>query len=138
MEQQTHDVQDLKLETKSIGKRLRMLRRFKDLTQAEMGRKLNCKQATISAYEDGRIVPSLQVIYKVSTLFNLDLNWLIRGKAETGLVDDKAVREEVKFVAGMPVAAANPANPEEGGEDLAKTQKELIDLQKKYIELLEK
>ncbi len=141
MENEVKEKDALRLNSKEFGRRLRSLRRQQELTQAEMGRLLSCKQATISAYEDGRIVPSLQVVYKVASLFSIDLNWFINGSEPS--TDNNAglvVREHVKYY--TPVTQADPT-PESGvseklQSELARTQQMMIELQKDYIKLLQK
>lgn len=133
---QQDDQIDSKLDTREVGKRLKAIRRSRDFTQAKMGEILNCKQATISAYEDGRIVPSLHVVYKVAKEFNIDLNWLIKGDMEEGTPSSYAgfqIREDLR-------SYGKKTDAEEEMEkmrvQLADVQKMLIDLQKEYINII--
>ena len=44
----------------NFGKQLRKLRTAKGLTQAELGRQINCNAAAIKKFESGTMLPSLE------------------------------------------------------------------------------
>ena len=65
----------------AIGARLRELRRFHNLEQAEMAQMAGLSQAIISQYEKGMTEVSLSFIAFLSNKFCISTEWLISGKA---------------------------------------------------------
>lgn len=66
-----------------INRNLRYLRTKEGLTQREFAERLNLKQATIGAYEEGRATPPLHVISDASRLFKVSLDNLINADLST-------------------------------------------------------
>lgn len=60
-----------------FGERLRALRLSKKYTQAQVAKKLNKTKATISNYENGQKIPSIQTLIELSELFNISLDYLV-------------------------------------------------------------
>lgn len=60
-----------------IGNRLRQLREEKDLTQEELGKKLNLTKANISKYESGKLEPNLETINYLAEYFNVTTDYLL-------------------------------------------------------------
>lgn len=67
---------DLKQE---IGNRLKQFREGLGLSQKEITSGLSIKPGVWSNYEKGISAPSINVLSELSTLYSLDLNWLITG-----------------------------------------------------------
>lgn len=49
-------------------------------TQGQMGADLGIAQGQISNWERGKVTPSLPTIVNIASVYNVDLNWLLRGK----------------------------------------------------------
>ena len=60
-----------------IYKRIRDLREDHDLTQAQVGQKINVPQRTYAYYETGRVSPSYPTLLKLSELFDVSCDYLI-------------------------------------------------------------
>lgn len=57
-----------------IGNRIKKLRKYNNISQKELGKKLGVKNNTISAYERGRISPGIDIIIKMSEVFNCSIS----------------------------------------------------------------
>lgn len=59
-----------------IGKRIKELRIKHNMTQTELGEKLNLTKVSISCYENNTRIPSLETLYKISEIFSVDISYL--------------------------------------------------------------
>lgn len=59
------------------GKRIRELRESMGLSQGEFADRLDVPQSRISAYEHERNEPSIGLIKRICSLFNVDVGWLL-------------------------------------------------------------
>lgn len=66
---------------KIIGKNLSALRKQKKLTQMELADKLNYSDKSISKWETGESLPSIEVLYELSKFYNITLDALTRPNA---------------------------------------------------------
>ena len=64
----------------SVGERIKLIRKRKNLTQEQLATKLSLKQATIVRYENSSITPSLEVLLRMSMIFKEDIGWLLTGE----------------------------------------------------------
>jgi HTH-type transcriptional regulator/antitoxin HipB len=71
--------------TKQIGAAVRRYRRQRKLTQAELGQKVDVRQATISKLEAGE--PGTQLRVLVDSLAALDLELLIQPRSKASMKD---------------------------------------------------
>ena len=62
-----------------MGKRIRTLRRAKDLTQGQLAEMCGCSQATIANIEQGRREPSIGVAYRISKALETTIDYLVNG-----------------------------------------------------------
>ncbi len=60
----------------TFGKILRSLRIESDLTQEELGKKINISKQAISNYEQGRREPDYENLEKIADFFNVDIDYL--------------------------------------------------------------
>jgi transcriptional regulator with XRE-family HTH domain len=60
-----------------VNRNFRFLRSKEGLTQREFAERLNLKQATVGAYEEGRATPPLNVLSDLSRLFKVSIDNLI-------------------------------------------------------------
>lgn len=65
-----------------FAKRIKELRKSRQLNQTEMGEKLNLSQKQISHLEIGRNEPDINTIKQYCTYFNISADYLI------GLIDE--------------------------------------------------
>ena len=59
--------------------RLRYLRELQELSQAEVSKYLNITQTTYSRYESGIHKPGIEVLKKMSKLFNVSIDYLVEN-----------------------------------------------------------
>lgn len=61
---------------KKIGERIRLVRKNTGCNQKEFGSLLNIPQSTLSAYETGRMQPTVTSLINIAKKFNVSLDWL--------------------------------------------------------------
>ena len=61
---------------KDFGNRIKEIRQSLGLTQVKFAKIINCTQATLSSYEKGSIIPSLETMIKISKECQISLDWL--------------------------------------------------------------
>ena len=54
------------MDRKKLGKKIKLARIEKDLTQAQLAKKIKAKQKSISHYETGISLPSLETLVKIA------------------------------------------------------------------------
>jgi len=83
---------------KQIGEKLRTLRLATKLNQNELAEILKVTQASLSAYETGNKLPSLEVLCRISEYFSVSLDWLCNNtkasllKRNTLYADDAIIQ----------------------------------------------
>lgn len=60
-------------------KLLKKLREEKGLTQSELGRELGISPSTVGMYEQGRRVPDVPILKKMSAFFNVSIDYLLEN-----------------------------------------------------------
>lgn len=78
------------MNTLTIGKRIKKVRKALDLTQQEFADQIGSKRNTIATYEMGRTEPSAAVVSLVCTKFNVSETWLRTGEEEMFLAKPTA------------------------------------------------
>ena len=73
---------------KQIGERIKDLRQRSDLTQAELAAKVGFTPQTVSNWESGSREPDIDALIKLSTLFQVSLDFLLSGKKEENITMD--------------------------------------------------
>lgn len=64
-----------------LGKRIRQLRAETGLSQLELAQRLGADGRQISRYENGHVSPSLEVLVRLSEVFDVSLDYLVFEKA---------------------------------------------------------
>ena len=54
------------MDTKKLGKKIKLARVGRDLTQTQLARKIKAKQKSISRYETGASLPSIETLVKLA------------------------------------------------------------------------
>lgn len=96
-----------------IGKRIKQVRQFHSLTQAEMAFRLSITKQTLSRYETGERIPDALWIQKFLHIYNVDANWLLTGCGEMNrimevskicqkLYNDKEVFQLIEYTERIP------------------------------------
>jgi len=100
-----------------FGKRIKELREDKGLTQNELGDLLNLTKANISKYENEKLEPNIETIYKLGEIFNVSTDYIL------GQTDDP-----------RPIDQVNKANQERITQALQGEPPELLDFWKELKE----
>lgn len=79
-----------------LGERLAFLRRRENISQKELGEKLNISHYTISSYEKGRSEPNDEIKVRIARHFNVTLDYLV------GLIDQPCPYDRDKGVLYFP------------------------------------
>lgn len=82
-----------------ISKNIQGLRKKEKWTQADLGSKLNISDKAISKWERGESLPDVEMIYDISKLFNVPINYLFEEHefSELSLEDKKKLKKRELF-----------------------------------------
>lgn len=73
-----------------LSLRISFLRKKYHMSQSEVAMILNISASTLGMYEQGRRVPPLDILIKLSHLFDVSLDFLITGHEYTGGLTEDA------------------------------------------------
>lgn len=80
-----------------FGKRLKELRKQKNLTQAQLGAQIGVKNSIISFYEVGDRIPSPEIIVKLASVLHVSSDYLL-GIESGDTIDVSGLNENEKNV----------------------------------------
>lgn len=78
------------MDTVKIGKFIAELRKGKNLTQEELGRRIGVTNKTISRWENGSYMPNIEMLQLLSAEFGVSINELLCGER----LDDSSYRQK--------------------------------------------
>lgn len=81
-----------------FGYRLRELRESKNLTQTQVAKRLNLSKTTISGYENNIKTPSLDVLVKLSILYDVSSDYILGLENRKMLLLDGITQNQVKIL----------------------------------------
>ncbi len=87
-------------ERSEVGERIKMLRKSLGFHQEDFAAKLQTTITTLSQYENGRTKPGFKFLFYLTTIFNVNLNYVVRGEGEPFIprrVDPSQVSERKPF-----------------------------------------
>lgn len=84
------------------GERLRLLRKERNLTQTELGNKINVTKVSISGYESGNRTPDTDTLQRLADFFEVSTDYLL------GRTDRPALTPEEKEEAAFQAFANTP------------------------------
>ena len=64
----------------TCGKRIQNLRKVHCLSQRQLAAELNINEKSVSYIENGKRVPSIDLLIQIAAVFNVSLDYLITGK----------------------------------------------------------
>jgi len=67
------------MDAKKLGKRIRVARVEADLTQTELANKIHAKQKSISRYETGASVPTIDTLMKIADILKKPSAYFLEG-----------------------------------------------------------
>lgn len=79
----------------SFGNILKKLRLDNDLTQEDLAKKIETSRSNIANYENDKNMPSVDILEKLSELFNVTTDYLL-GKSDIRKPEDK-IKEEFTY-----------------------------------------
>ena len=59
-------------------------RKAKDLTQADLAKDLGLKPTTIASWEQGKSLPSIQMLYRLAQYYNKTIGYMYGERSEDG------------------------------------------------------
>lgn len=59
---------------------LKDLRKKKKMSQSELANKLNVTQSMVAKWENGKNMPSVEILIKLSEIFECTIDELVKGK----------------------------------------------------------
>lgn len=62
------------------------LRKEKNITQAELAKKLNIRQTTVSSWENGISVPDYPTLIKLADFFDVSIDYLLGREDDFGVI----------------------------------------------------
>mgnify|MGYP001053429951 FL=1 len=74
---------------KTIGQRIRQLRKENNITQEELGKMYGLAKSTVSLYESGRSNPDDEIKQMIADHFNVSVDWLL------GRTDERRTADEI-------------------------------------------
>lgn len=77
-----------------FGRKLRKLRKDNNLTQKQLADKLEITKATVSAYETNTKYPSIEVLIKISNIFNVSSDYLLGLSEKTEFQNSNLTDEQ--------------------------------------------
>ena len=86
------------MKTKSVGERIRNLRKSKKMSQEKLAEKLNVSRHSISNWERDVSSPDIHALLEMTELFGVSLNHLVKGDE---LIVNKYVYALAFFLGGL-------------------------------------
>ncbi len=81
-----------------FGYRLRELRKGKNLTQTQVAKRLNLSKTTISGYENNIKTPSLDVLVKLSILYDVSADYILGLENRKMLLLDGVTKNQMEIL----------------------------------------
>lgn len=79
------------------GRRIRNLRKYRVLTQTELGDKIGIKKSAISRIESGSALPSREVLDKMAKYFNVSVDYLLGNIDTYNMIDTDVMKRFEKL-----------------------------------------
>ena len=90
---------------KTLGCRLKSLRKNMQLTGEEFGAKMNVSKPTVSLWESDKRTPNAEMLQKIANFFDVSVDYLLIGKTNTtndGYYYDSEVAELAEQIKNDP------------------------------------
>lgn len=88
------------MKTVELSKRIRQARQAAHLSQQELGQAIGVSDKSISAYEKGRALPSINKLKKIAASTNQSVSFFTEEKVNASLVSSKLnkIEQELKVI----------------------------------------
>lgn len=84
-----------------FGEKIRALRLEKGLTQTQLADKIGLVKGSISAYEQGKKYPSVEVLIKLCTVFDVSSDYLIGLSDDMHLMKSELTDEQMTMIRNL-------------------------------------
>lgn len=84
-----------------LGKRIRELRKANRLSQVSLAAKLGVSKQSISNWENGNILPSIDILIRLADVFSVSTDYLLGRDEKQYLKVDGLSSEELAFIQRM-------------------------------------
>ena len=74
-----------------LGYRLKKLRKQKQISQTELGNLLGVTKVSVSGYENGTRIPSMDILIKILDVFQVSADYLLGREVSCVCEDDESV-----------------------------------------------
>lgn len=81
-----------------FGKKLKALRLEKQLTQEQLAQKLDLVKGTVSAYEQDKMYPSVEVLIKLCRIFDVSADYLLGLSDNMHLMKSELTDEQMCMI----------------------------------------
>ena len=130
-----------KRNSENFGKTLKDLRKKGNLTQESISGLLDTDRSNIANYESGKRLPPISALIKIAEFFHVSLDFLVFGKdySSTSDMQSGSATNDELMAENTSLMEQQLKLEEElrKQEELNKMQREMLDVVKKYTELLE-
>jgi transcriptional regulator with XRE-family HTH domain len=82
--------------SKAIGRQIRAIRTKKGLSQKRFGKKIGISGQSVSAYETGKVTPSLSILENISKVYDVDVGRLSDSTKETAEVKMETIKKTLE------------------------------------------
>lgn len=117
-----------------LGKKIKLLRKEKELSQLELAKILNISNSTLSQYEAGNRVPGDDIKKKIADYFNVSVDFLLgRTEERNPYTNDKDLDKVDKFLLELKEEMEKEGLEfdETSPQELIETYKLLLEFKKK-------
>lgn len=77
------------------NKRIKDLREDNDLTRAQLAKKLDISERTLSRYENGEYEPTIGILIKLSLMFNVSIDYTAGIKDDIE-INDRSIKGDIE------------------------------------------
>lgn len=72
----------------TFGEKIKSIRKINKYNQSEFSRKIGISQRTLSELETDKYLPSLETIFSIKTIFDVDFEWFLLDITEKKPTDE--------------------------------------------------
>jgi len=123
------------LSPRTVGQRLKEIRKDLGYTQKEFANKLQISQQNLSRYESGKLAISLHIVTTLSEM-GYDTNWLLYEKGYMKAADNESAKDKVEKLEAAIIRMNKrieklEAEKEKLNTELIQRLSEIVELQRK-------
>lgn len=67
----------------TLGQRIKQLRREREITQQEFGKKIGCHLQSVVRYEKDLVYPTADILQKMAEVFNVSIDYIVLGDSDS-------------------------------------------------------